>query len=401
MARSRLVCETVDNVARRTLTARFKSAAIESAELDARLLVGPCARPRSDRHDHGSAAPTHLGRIEHASRNSRAVVSRASRSRAFSAQKEFWGLPLQLVGRDAGAAARYRDGGRTGAGNAARRWRPSIARCASPISAPAPAQFCWRCCPSCRRRTDSAPTSRVAALQTAGSQRGATAGLAERATFIACDYAIGLSGPFDLIVSNPPYIRSADIDGLAAEVREYDPPAALDGGADGLDAYRALIPQAAGLLAPGAVLVVEAGEGQSGRDRGFDGGCRVNACNRPQSRSGGHPEGRRGPQNAPIKSYWNAKKPLGIFPGSDYVPPTTSVQGCWPRRYVTGGGQSSRNESPPSERFQNAGPIERNSWSCAALDRKANESLILRLKTYARNRHAKPSRKTIGLVLAG
>jgi release factor glutamine methyltransferase len=81
--------------------------------------------------------------------------------------------------------------------------------------------------------------------------------------FIACDYAAGLTGPFDLIVSNPPYIRSADIGGLAAEVRDYDPMAALDGGADGLDAYRALIPQAACLLAPGAVLVVEAGQGQS------------------------------------------------------------------------------------------------------------------------------------------
>ena len=100
------------------------------------------------------------------------------------------------------------------------------------------------------------------ALQTAGTN-AARAGLSDRATFIACDYASGLIGPFDLIVSNPPYIRSADIDGLAAEVRNHDPVAALDGGADGLDAYRALIPQAAGLLAPGAALVVEAGEGQS------------------------------------------------------------------------------------------------------------------------------------------
>jgi release factor glutamine methyltransferase len=88
-------------------------------------------------------------------------------------------------------------------------------------------------------------------------------GFADRADFIACDYASGLSGAFDLIVSNPPYIRSADIAGLTTEVRDYDPKAALDGGPDGLDAYRALIPQAAGLLAPGAALVVEAGLGQS------------------------------------------------------------------------------------------------------------------------------------------
>jgi release factor glutamine methyltransferase len=106
------------------------------------------------------------------------------------------------------------------------------------------------------------------ALQTARSN-AARAGLADRTTFMACDYATGLSGPFDLIVSNPPYIRSAEIGGLAAEVRDHDPLAALDGGADGLDAYRVLIPQAAGLLAPGSALVVEAGEGQSGPIQGL------------------------------------------------------------------------------------------------------------------------------------
>jgi release factor glutamine methyltransferase len=100
------------------------------------------------------------------------------------------------------------------------------------------------------------------ALQTAAAN-AARAGLADRATFVACDYASGLAGGFDLIVSNPPYIRSADIAGLATEVRYHDPRAALDGGLDGLDAYRALIPQAARLLTPGAALVVEAGEGQS------------------------------------------------------------------------------------------------------------------------------------------
>jgi release factor glutamine methyltransferase len=102
----------------------------------------------------------------------------------------------------------------------------------------------------------------TAALQTAAAN-AARAGLAKRAGFVACDYASGLCGPFDLIVSNPPYIRSADIAGLAIEVRDHDPPAALDGGPDGLDAYRVLIPQAADRLAPGAALVLEAGQGQS------------------------------------------------------------------------------------------------------------------------------------------
>src|SRR5262249_1263484 len=53
--------------------------------------------------------------------------------------------------------------------------------------------------------------------------------LASRAAFVATDYAAALSGPFDLMVSNPPYIRSADIAGLAVEVRNFDPTFALDG----------------------------------------------------------------------------------------------------------------------------------------------------------------------------
>lgn len=107
-----------------------------------------------------------------------------------------------------------------------------------------------------------------AALATARAN-AAHLGLALRADFVAGDYAAPLSGLFDLIVSNPPYIRSADIPDLATEVRDHDPLAALDGGTDGLDAYRALIPQAASVLAPGGALVVEVGEGQSGDVEGL------------------------------------------------------------------------------------------------------------------------------------
>ena len=108
----------------------------------------------------------------------------------------------------------------------------------------------------------------AAALQ-AAQANAADLGLAERATFIECDYAAGLTGSFDLIVSNPPYIRAPDIAGLAAEVRDHDPHRALDGGTDGFDAYRAMIPQAARLLAPGGALVVECGQGQSGQIEGL------------------------------------------------------------------------------------------------------------------------------------
>nr|WP_249787159.1 MULTISPECIES: peptide chain release factor N(5)-glutamine methyltransferase [unclassified Bradyrhizobium] len=91
----------------------------------------------------------------------------------------------------------------------------------------------------------------------------AALGLADRAAFVACSYAAALGGPFDLIVSNPPYIPSAEIPKLSIEVREHDPHLALDGGNDGYDAYRALIPQASERLAPGGALVVEAGQGQA------------------------------------------------------------------------------------------------------------------------------------------
>jgi release factor glutamine methyltransferase len=68
---------------------------------------------------------------------------------------------------------------------------------------------------------------------------------------------------FDLIISNPPYIPSSDIETLESEVRDYDPRAALDGGADGLDVYRAMIPDAAARLNPGGWLLVEVGIGQA------------------------------------------------------------------------------------------------------------------------------------------
>ena len=106
------------------------------------------------------------------------------------------------------------------------------------------------------------PSSVLASIDTARSNAAAL-GLAGRSAFVACSYAAALRGPFDLIVSNPPYIPSGEIPKLSIEVREHDPHLALDGGNDGYDAYRALIPQAAERLAPGGALIVEAGQGQA------------------------------------------------------------------------------------------------------------------------------------------
>ncbi len=72
------------------------------------------------------------------------------------------------------------------------------------------------------------------------------------------------SGGFDLIVSNPPYIATGDLAGLDPEVRLYDPVLALDGGADGLDAYRAIVGDLPRFAAPGALALFEVGIGQAG-----------------------------------------------------------------------------------------------------------------------------------------
>lgn len=84
-------------------------------------------------------------------------------------------------------------------------------------------------------------------------------GLGARALVVAGDWGSGLAGPFDVIVSNPPYIRSDAIPGLDPEVRDYDPALALDGGPDGLAAYRAIAPVAARLLGLGGLLALEVG----------------------------------------------------------------------------------------------------------------------------------------------
>ncbi|GGF75480.1 release factor glutamine methyltransferase [Azorhizobium oxalatiphilum] len=90
----------------------------------------------------------------------------------------------------------------------------------------------------------------------------ARAGVAGRACVVVGDWAGALPGGFDLVVSNPPYIPSIDIVGLAIEVRDNDPLAALDGGPDGLDSYREIIREAGRLLVSGGHLVLELGIGQ-------------------------------------------------------------------------------------------------------------------------------------------
>jgi release factor glutamine methyltransferase len=260
-----LAGQTVES-ARRALTARFKSGQIDSAELDARILVG--AALGLDLTGLIAAAgrlltPDETIRLEDFARR-RANGEPVAR---ILGRREFWGLSLKLssatlvprpdtetvveLALEMLRAAPHRDRGLriadigTGSGAillALLSELPDASGIGTDIS------------------EDALQTARGNAVDL---------GLADRATFIICDYAAALCEPFDLIVSNPPYIPSAEIAGLAKEVRDHDPLAALDGGTEGLDAYRTLIPQAAKLLAPGGVLVVEIGQGQSGAVEGL------------------------------------------------------------------------------------------------------------------------------------
>jgi release factor glutamine methyltransferase len=263
--------------ARRMLTARLRTNSIDAAELDARILIG--AVLGLDLTGMIAAAERRVTAAE-AARLEDAVRRRVAREPVarIIGVREFWGLPLQL----SAATLVPRPDTETVVELALEMLQPS----ANPDRRLRVADIGTGSGAILLALLSELPDAygvgtdiSVAALRTA-SRNAAQLGLVGRAGFVACDYAAALSGNLDLIVSNPPYIRSADIAGLSIEVRDYDPLLALDGGTDGLDAYRALIPQAARLLAPGAALVVEAGHGQSGEIQGLIDAAGL-TCERP------------------------------------------------------------------------------------------------------------------------
>lgn len=244
--------------ARRVLAGQFRHAGLDTPELDARMLTGHALEL-----DQTGLAVAQDRRLTDA--QARALAALASRRLAgepvarIVGVKEFWGMPFTiadatLVPRpetetvvEAALEALHRDGPRTRALRIADLGTGSGALLVALLS-------------ELPIATGIGTDLSREALAVARANAARNAVLA-RAQFVACDYGTALRGGFDLVVCNPPYVRSGDIAGLAAEVR-HDPRQALDGGADGLDGYRTLASQAPTLLAPRGHVVVELGIGQ-------------------------------------------------------------------------------------------------------------------------------------------
>jgi release factor glutamine methyltransferase len=243
--------------ARRHLAREFRSHGLDTPELDARVLVGHALGL-----DHAALA-AQSGRVL-STDEAHAVAALAARRLAHEpvarivGHKEFWGLPFRLnadtllprpetetVVEAALAALADR---RSGAMRIADLGTGSGALLVALLSE-LPGAF--------GVGTDIS----LAALDCARGNAQAL-GVRTRAAFVACDYGAALAGEVDLLVSNPPYVARGDIATLQSEVRDFDPPRALDGGPDGLDGYRAIAADAQRLLSPGGILVLELGQGQ-------------------------------------------------------------------------------------------------------------------------------------------
>ena len=243
--------------ARRALAGKFRAAGIGAPELDARVLIGHALGL-----DHaGLAAAANRPISDVAAMQIERLAARRLAGEPVArilGQKEFWSLPLLvtpavLVPRpetetlvELALTLMDRDRAR----------RPRIADLATGSGAILLALLSEL--PKAHGIGTDIDRQALAVARANARQLG----LDGRATFLASDYGAALAGPFDLIVSNPPYVASADIAMLAPEVREHDPHHALDGGPDGLAAYRAIATDAPRLLKPGGHLVVEIGAGQ-------------------------------------------------------------------------------------------------------------------------------------------
>lgn len=244
--------------ARGKLAAYFRHADIDGADLDARLLV--CAAcgidhltlVRDPEQPLGDAASALVGYV--ARRLAREPVAR------ILGRREFWGLPF-AISPDV-LDPRSDTEGLVGAvldALGGRRAAPLRLLDLGTGSGAILAALLHELPDATGVGVDRSP----AACRVAAANLRAL-GLAGRAGVVCGSWTEPLTGTFDAVVSNPPYVPSREIVGLEADVRDHDPHAALDGGADGLDAYRAIAPLAAARLASGGLVAFEAGATQAG-----------------------------------------------------------------------------------------------------------------------------------------
>jgi release factor glutamine methyltransferase len=245
--------------ARRGLAATLRDGGIETPDLDACILIGHALGL-----DHAALVAAGDRRLNTSDENTIAALALRRLGREPVARilgrKEFWSLPLRVDGctlvprPETETVVEAALAAIDGRGSRARPLRivdlgTGSGALALALLSELPNAFCVG--------TDLSIPALVVARDNARRL-----GL-HRMAFVACNMAEALRGPFDLIVSNPPYIASGDIASLAPEVRDFDPRLALDGGADGLDCYRAIAASAPALLAPGGALIVELGIGQA------------------------------------------------------------------------------------------------------------------------------------------
>jgi release factor glutamine methyltransferase len=239
----------------------FGEAGLDSPSLDARILVMEALRIDA------AALTTHpelpLG-AEGANRLSRCAARRLAREPVarILGEREFWGLPFALSPETLVPRPETETVVRAALAHIHERRAPVILDLGTGTGCLLVSLL--------HERPDATGVGVDRAMDAVGTalRNALRNGVGSRSAFVRADWGAALQTRFDLIVSNPPYIPTGDIAGLDPEVREHDPWAALDGGADGLSAYRAIFADADRLLAPDGVAVVEFGIGQEADIRG-------------------------------------------------------------------------------------------------------------------------------------
>ena len=246
--------------ARRIVARLFEQAAIESPALDARLLIGHALSL-----GHTALATSSDRQL---TLNERDAIARLVARRLngepvarIVGEKEFWGLPFKL----SPAALVPRPDTETlvevalAAIDADKRRNDNLLIADLGVGSGAILLALLHELPNAY----GVGTDRSADAIATARDNAAALGLSSRTAFAMMDFGAALNRSFDLVVSNPPYIASDDIASLARDVREHDPHLALDGGGDGLEAYRAIARQAAGFLRDDGIIAVEIGRDQT------------------------------------------------------------------------------------------------------------------------------------------